>query len=299
VETPDPRRCGLVAIVGRPNVGKSTLLNRLVGQKISVTAPKPQTTRYRILGVKTAGATQAVYVDTPGLHRRAGRAINRLMNRAAESALAEVDVVLFVVEALRWDPDDDLVLDRVRGLEAPVILVLSKVDLAREKTALLPYIAGVSGRMDFAAIVPVSARRGAGVAALEAEVERRLPRAPWLFPEDQVTDRSLRFLAAELVREKLMRRLGEEVPYRLSVEVEEFSDAGPTVRVRTLVWVEKPGQKAIVIGEGGRTLKAVGSLARRDLERMLGRPVYLAIWVKVKEGWSDDERFLRRMGLGD
>jgi GTP-binding protein Era len=221
------------------------------------------------------------------------------MNRAAESALAEVDVVLFVVEALRWDPDDDLVLDRVRGLEAPVILVLSKVDLAREKTALLPYIAGVSGRMDFAAIVPVSARRGAGVAALEAEVERRLPRAPWLFPEDQVTDRSLRFLAAELVREKLMRRLGEEVPYRLSVEVEEFSDAGPTVRVRTLVWVEKPGQKAIVIGEGGRTLKAVGSLARRDLERMLGRPVYLAIWVKVKEGWSDDERFLRRMGLGD
>jgi GTP-binding protein Era len=299
VETPAPQRCGFVAIVGRPNVGKSTLLNRLVGQKVSVTAPKPQTTRYRILGVKTTGATQAVYVDTPGLHRRAGRAINRLMNRVAESALADVDVVLFVVEALRWESDDDLVLERVGGLEAPVILVLNKVDLAKDKAALLPYIAGVATRMGFAEVVPISARGGAGLTVLEGEVERRLPAAPWLFPADQVTDRPMRFLAAEIVREKLMRRLGEEVPYRLSVEVEEFSEAGPTVRIRTTVWVEKPGQKAIVIGEGGRTLKAIGSLARRELERMLGRPVYLGVWVKVKAGWSDDERLLRRMGLGD
>jgi len=291
-----PRRCGHVAVVGRPNVGKSTLVNRLVGQKVSITSTKPQTTRHRILGVRTAGVAQTLYVDTPGLHRAAGRAMNRMMNRVAGAALEDVDLVVFVVEALRWTTDDDLVLGTLQGLRAPVIVAINQVDRVREKEALLPFMAELATRLDFAEIVPVSARRGTGLPSLAREVERRLPPAPWLFPEDQVTDRSVRFLAAEIVREKLTRRMGDEVPYRLSVETEEFVEEGALTRIRMVVWVEKAGQKAIVIGQGGRALKAVATQARRDLERMLERPVYLSVWVKVREGWSDDKQALRRMG---
>ena len=292
----EPTRCGLVAIVGRPNVGKSTLLNHLVGQKVSITSPKPQTTRHRILGIKTTQTAQAIYVDTPGLHRRAGRAINRVMNRAAQSSLHEVDLVVFVVEALRWTEDDELVLERIRERQVPAILVVNKVDRVRVKDDLLPYLADVAARMAFEEVIPVAARQGLNLGVLEREVERRLPESAPLFPADQVTDRTERFLAAEIIREKLVRRLGEELPYRLSVEVEAFAEEGPITRIQAIVWVERAGQKAIVVGAQGRTLKAVGTAARQDLERMLGRSVFLGLWVKVREGWSDDERALRQMG---
>ncbi len=292
-------RCGFVAIVGRPNVGKSTLLNRLLGQKISITSRRPQTTRHRILGIKTGRRAQILYVDTPGLHSAARRAINRFMNRAADSAIHEVDVIMLVVEPLRWTSEDEQVLHRCKGVKAPVVLVLNKVDLVADKAMLLPYLAEISQRGEFAEVIPVSARKGDNLTRLEEQLIRHLPEGMAVFPEDQVTDRSERFMAAEIVREKLMRRLGKEVPYRLTVEVEQFEDRADRVLVDAVIWVERAGQKAIVIGKGGKVLKAVGESARKDLEELLGRKVFLQTWVKVKEGWSDDERALRHLGYQD
>ena len=289
-------RCGFVAIVGRPNVGKSTLLNHLVGQKVSITSSKPQTTRHRVIGIKTTGGAQAVYVDTPGLHGGKGRAIDRAMSRAALGALQEVDLVVFVVEALRWSKDDALVADRLRDLHVPVIVVVNKVDRVQRKEDLLPYLAELGTRGSFAEVIPVSARAGLQLDVLEREVGRRLPESAPLFSEDQVTDRSERFLAGEIIREKLMRRLGQEVPYRLTVEIARFSEEGATTTIDAVIWVEKPGQKAIVIGAEGKMLKAVGSEARADIERMLEKRVHLGLWVKVREGWSDDDRALRQLG---
>ena len=289
-------RCGFVAIVGRPNVGKSTLLNHLVGQKVSITSSKPQTTRHRVIGIKTTGGAQAVYVDTPGLHGGKGRAIDRAMSRAALGALQEVDLVVFVVEALRWSKDDALVADRLRDLHVPVIVAVNKVDRVQRKEDLLPYLAELGTRGSFAEVIPVSARAGLQLDVLEREVGRRLPESAPLFSEDQVTDRSERFLAGEIMREKLMRRLGQEVPYRLTVEIERFSEEGATTTIDAVIWVEKPGQKAIVIGAEGKMLKAVGSEARADIERMLEKRVHLGLWVKVREGWSDDDRALRQLG---
>ena len=289
-------RCGFVAIVGRPNVGKSTLLNHLVGQKVSITSSKPQTTRHRVIGIKTTGGAQAVYVDTPGLHAGKGRAIDRAMSRAALGALQEVDLVVFVVEALRWNKDDALVADRLRDLHVPVIVAVNKVDRVQRKEDLLPYLAELGTRGSFAEVIPVSARAGLQLDVLEREVGRRLPESAPLFSEDQVTDRSERFLAGEIIREKLMRRLGQEVPYRLTVEIERFSEEGATTTIDAVIWVEKPGQKAIVIGAEGKMLKAVGSEARADIERMLEKRVHLGLWVKVREGWSDDDRALRQLG---
>ena len=289
-------RCGFVAIVGRPNVGKSTLLNHLVGQKVSITSSKPQTTRHRVIGIKTTGGAQAVYVDTPGLHGGKGRAIDRAMSRAALGALQEVDLVVFVVEALRWSKDDALVADRLRDLHVPVIVAVNKVDRVQRKEDLLPYLAELGTRGSFAEVIPVSARAGLQLDVLEREVGRRLPESAPLFSEDQVTDRSERFLAGEIIREKLMRRLGQEVPYRLTVEIERFSEEGATTKIDAVIWVEKPGQKAIVIGAEGKMLKAVGSEARADIERMLEKRVHLGLWVKVREGWSDDDRALRQLG---
>jgi GTP-binding protein Era len=285
-----------VAIVGRPNVGKSTLLNHLVGQKVSITSSKPQTTRHRVIGIKTTGGAQAVYVDTPGLHGGKGRAIDRAMSRAALGALQEVDLVVFVVEALRWNKDDALVADRLRDLHVPVIVAVNKVDRVQRKEDLLPYLAELGTRGSFAEVIPVSARAGLQLDVLEREVGRRLPESAPLFSEDQVTDRSERFLAGEIIREKLMRRLGQEVPYRLTVEIERFSEEGATTTIDAVIWVEKPGQKAIVIGAEGKMLKAVGSEARADIERMLEKRVHLGLWVKVREGWSDDDRALRQLG---
>ncbi len=292
-------RCGFVAIVGRANVGKSTLLNHLLGQKISITSQKPQTTRHRIIGIKTDEQAQIIYVDTPGLHRAAHRAINRFMNRSASSAIQDVDVVVFVVEALRWTSEDSFVLKRLKSCRRPVILAPNKVDRVGDKGGLLPYLAETSTYMDFDELIPISATKGDNLAQLEHAVIRRLPAGPLIFPEDQSTDRSERFLAAEIVREKLMRKLGEEVPYRLTVGVERFTEERDLTAIDAVIWVERKGQKAIVIGKDGRTLKSVGMEARKDLERLLGRKVFLRTWVKVKEGWSDDERVLREMGYGD
>lgn len=298
-ENPTPFRCGYAAIIGRPNVGKSTLLNRILGQKIAITSPRPQTTRHKIIGIKTEAAGQAVYVDTPGIHRGGKRAINRYMNKAARSSVAEVDVVVLVVDATRWTDEDDSILQGLAAQEAPVIVAVNKVDMLADKEALLPYIKTLAEKFNFAAIVPLSARKGDNIERLEAEVLARLPEGEALFPEDQVTDRSQRFIAAELIREKLMRRLGEELPYAITVEIEKFAVEGGLFRIHAVIWVEKDSQKAIVIGKGGSMLKEIGQHAREDMEKIFDAKVFLETWVRVKEGWSEDERLLRKLGYDD
>ncbi len=298
-ENPTTFRCGYAAIIGRPNVGKSTLLNRILGQKIAITSPRPQTTRHKIIGIKTEAAGQAVYVDTPGIHRGGKRAINRYMNKAARSSVAEVDVVVLVVDATRWTDEDDSILQGLAAQEAPVIVAVNKVDMLADKEALLPYIKTLAEKFNFAAIVPLSARKGDNIEGLEAEVLARLPEGEALFPEDQVTDRSQRFIAAELIREKLMRRLGEELPYAITVEIEKFAVEGGLFRIHAVIWVEKDSQKAIVIGKGGSMLKEIGQHAREDMEKIFDAKVFLETWVRVKEGWSEDERLLRKLGYDD
>ncbi len=289
-------RCGYVAILGRPNVGKSTLLNRILGQKISITSRRPQTTRHRILGIKTAGGTQAIYVDTPGLHQGGKRAMNRYMNRAASSTINEVDVVLFVVEGLRWSTQDQYVLDKIKSGPVPVILVVNKVDKLADKTALLPHLSQLAALMPFAHMVPVSATGGDNLTVLEEKVSALLPEAAHFYPEDQVTDRSERFLAAELIREKLMSDLGEELPYALTVEIEQFSLQDDLLTIGAVIWVERDGQKGIVIGKNGARLKDIGQQARLDMQAIFEHKVFLRLWVRVKEGWSDDARALVSLG---
>jgi len=291
-----PFRCGFVALVGRPNVGKSTLLNRVIGQKVSITSRRPQTTRHRLLGIKTLPHAQLVYVDTPGIHEFSGRAMNRHMNRAASAAIEDVDVVVFIVEALRWQPDDELVLRKLAGIGCPVVAAVNKIDRLQQRELLLPCLQELAGRHDFREVVPVSASKGDNVAELEACIERLLPVAPPFFPEDQITDRSERFLVAELVREKLFRKLARELPYGLTVEIESFRREGRITHIHALIWVERESQKTIVIGRQGSLLKEVGRAARRDIEALLGNQVNLKLWVKVKEGWADDERALRSLG---
>jgi GTP-binding protein Era len=297
--TPEQFRCGFVAVVGRPNVGKSTLMNRLLGEKISIVSSKPQTTRHRITGVHTAPGVQVVYVDTPGLHQHERRAINRYLNQAARNSLADVDCVLFVVDRLRWTEEDEAVAQLLEGVSAPVFVVINKVDRISDKNALLPYMEELAARGRFDEIVPVAARSGDNVEALARLVEQRMPVGPQLFPDDQVTDRSERFLAAERVREQLMRLLGKEVPYATTVEVEAFEQEGNLRRISAVIWVERKGQKAIVIGEGGEVLKRVGRNARMEMERLFQARVYLKLWVKVREGWSDDDRALRSLGYDE
>ncbi|QQD19218.1 GTPase Era [Spongiibacter nanhainus] len=292
-------RCGFIAIVGRPNVGKSTLLNHILGQKLSITSRKPQTTRHQVLGIKTEGNCQAIYVDTPGLHRRNEKAINRYMNRTANSALKDVDLVLFVVDRDQWTDEDDIVLQRIQQVDCPVILVINKVDRLADKKALLPLIGQLGEKHDFAEIVPVSALRGHNRDDLEALIERYLPESVHFYPEDQITDRSERFLAAELVREKVMRQLGEEVPYEVTVEIEEFKTSPKLTEISALILVERAGQKKIIIGEGGSRMRQIGAEARRDMEKLFDSKVMLRLWVKVKSGWSDDERALRSLGYND
>ena len=292
-------RCGHVAVVGRPNVGKSTLVNRLVGEKLSITSSRPQTTRHRILGVRTTDAAQILFVDTPGIHTGRARALNRYMNRAAVGALLGVDVAVMVVEARVWKNEDDYVLGRVREHGTPVVLAINKVDSLKDKNLLLPFIAECAGRGQFAETIPISARRGTNVERLEAIVTSALPLGPAQFPPEQFTDRSERFMASEIVREKLIRRLEQELPHRLSVEIETFRAEGETTRIGAVIWVESPGQKAIVVGRGGQLLKRAGTEARRDLEALLGSRVFLETWVKVRADWSDDERVLARFGYED
>lgn len=289
-------RTGYAAIVGRPNVGKSTLLNHLLGQKISITSQRPQTTRHRILGIKSGGDFQVIYVDTPGLHHAGKRAINKYMNRAALTALNDVEVLIFVVEGLRWTDEDDYVLERIKGLKVPVILAVNKVDKIADKTALLPHLQKLSEKMKFAHIIPLSARNGSNLPALEQAVVAFLPAAAALYPEDQLTDRSERFLAAEFVREKLMRGTGQEVPYAATVEIEKFSHQRGILHIHAVIWVEREGQKAIVIGEKGERLKRVGTQARMEMERMFQSKVFLQLLVRVKQGWSDDARVMAGLG---
>ena len=292
-------RCGFAALAGRPNVGKSTLLNALLGRKVSIVSPKPQTTRTRIHGVLNRPELQITFVDLPGIHAKQTRAMNRYMNRTALSSLSDVDVNLFVVEALRWTDEDERVLAALRQAGLPIVLLINKVDRAQPRARLLPFIEELSRKAEFVEVVPIAATRPASLEKLPAIIARHLPEQPRIFPEGQLTDSPDHFVAAELIREKLMLRLQEELPYGLVVEIEGMGDSedepGKLV-VQAVIWVERTGQNAIVIGKGGELLKVVGRQARLDLKEHFGRAVHLELWVKVKEGWSDDENAMRKFG---
>lgn len=292
-------RCGYVAIVGRPNVGKSTLLNRILGQKLSITCKKPQTTRHQITGIRTEGDVQTIYVDTPGMHIAEGtrdKAINHYMNDAAKQALRDVDLVVFIIDRTKWTPEDELVLERLKYLECPVILAINKIDWLEDKTSLLPFIDEISKKRDFELIMPISALSGKQVNSLIKQIEKRLPEGPHFYPEDQITDRSLRFLASELIREKIMRQLGEELPYSATVEIEQYQQKGNILHIHALILVEREGQRKIIIGDKGNQLKLIGRDARLDMEKAFETKVMLNLWVKVKSNWSDDDRALKSLG---
>ncbi len=292
--------CGHVAIIGRPNVGKSTLLNHLLGQKISITSRKPQTTRHRILGIKTTDNYQIIYVDTPGLHHhQQGQALNRYLNRAALTAFEGVAAIIWLIEPLRWTTEDDYVLSFLNSQSPPVILGINKIDELSDKTQLLPFLEQTAARFNFQHIIPISALKQDNLAALEQLLLNHLPLQTPLYPEEQLTDRTERFLAAEIIREKLIRRLGDELPYQITVEIEQFIEAPTLTRIAALIWVQKPNQKPIVIGQQGKTLKTIGEAARKDLETLLDKKVFLQLWVKVKQGWSNDEQALRQLGYGE
>lgn len=291
-----PSRCGYIAIVGRPNVGKSTLLNCILGQKVSITTPKPQTTRTQILGIKTIGENQAIYIDTPGLHDDQKKAMNRYMNRMASGVIADADVVLFMIEANHWDKDDEIVLSELKKSAAPVILVLNKIDKLKDKAEVLPLIEKLKSRFDFADIIPLSATKDDNVSALENEIAKFMPEGPHLYPDDQLTDRTTRFQIAEIIREKLIRATEQEVPYSTTVEIEHYQEKEKLVDISAIIWVEREGQKPIVIGKNGEKLKKIGTLARRDIEKLIDEKVFLRLWVKVKENWADDERALKSLG---
>lgn len=291
--------CGYVALVGRPNVGKSTLLNRMLGQKLSITSRKPQTTRHQVMGIDTDGQYQTVFVDTPGVQRKYDSAIHRYMNRAANSAVDDVDAVVLVVDRLSWTEEDEYVAQRIQRVEAPVILAINKVDKLVEKAKLLPHIQSLASKLAWADIVPLSAKSGHNIDALQTAIRKRLPQQTHFFPAEQLTDRSERFLVAEIVREKIMRAMGEELPHKVAVEIERFESEAELATISALIWVERSGQKKILVGSGGGKLKAIGTDARADIERLLDSKVMLKLWVKVKSSWSDDERMLQSLGFGD
>jgi GTP-binding protein Era len=292
-------RCGYVALVGRPNVGKSTLMNRILGQKLSIVTAKPQTTRQQVAGIKTTDEGQVVYVDTPGIHLAAKKALNRYMNRIAQAALHDVDLVLFLIEAGRWTAQDDHVARTLEKVDVPVLLVVNKIDLLPDKSALFEFLDRKVRADRFAEVLLIAARSGDGVADLERRVFERLPFSRPFYDEDQFTNRSSRFLAAELIREQLMLRLHQELPYALTVEIEEFREEAGLIRIGAIVWVERAGQKQIVIGKGGDVLKHVGSRARHELEELFEKKVFLRLWVKVSRDWSDNERALRQFGYDE
>ncbi len=291
-----PTRCGFVAVIGRPNVGKSTLINAVMGKKISIVTHKPQTTRHRILAVHTEGDTQIVFVDTPGIHRKAVKAMNRLMNRTAASALADADLVLFVAEATHWTEEDDDVVYRFRSTETPVVAVLNKVDRVHPKDRLLEAIAALSKRHEFAEIFPISALKKDNLDALMAIIPNFLPESPLLFPQEMQTDRSAEFQAAEVIREKLTLMLHQEIPYGLTVQIERYELDDDRLTINAVIWVDRDSQKGIVVGKGGKVLKTVGQSARLEISEQLGCRVHLELWVKVKDNWSDSEQDLMRLG---
>lgn len=293
------KKSGYVAIIGKPNVGKSTLMNDILGKKLSITSRKPQTTRHRILGVKTQGETQIVFIDTPGLHQNQKKLMNKMMNRAAKSVLEDVDIILFLVDALRWDDEDVAVLKQLKSLSTPIILVVNKIDRVKDKTLLLPYLEKLSALANFVKVLPVSAKTGLQVPELEKEIHQLLPSDMPFFPPEQFTDRSNQFVATEFIREKLMRSLGEELPYETAVTIEAFEEDESIIRIAALIWVNRDSQKAIVIGKDGKVLKSVGTHARLDLEKYFEKKVLLKLWVKVKSGWSDDQRALQDFGYDE
>lgn len=292
--------CGFVAIVGRPNVGKSTLINHIVGQKVSITSRKPQTTRHRVLGIHTEGNYQTVYIDTPGLHSDEKRAINRLMNRAAHSSLGDVALVLFLVEGTHWEKDDEMVLKRIKQAGVPCVLVINKIDNVKDKQSLLPHLQFLASQHDFKDIIPISATKGEHTATVEKLVKESLEPCEFYFPEDYFTDRSSRFMISELIREKVMRNTGDELPYDTAVEIEKYeTQPNGVLKIHASILVARDAQKRIVIGKGGEKIKTIGRDARLDAERMLDCRIFLELFVKVKSGWADDERALRSLGYGD
>jgi len=298
----DQMRCGFVAIIGRPNVGKSTLLNKILGQKISITSRKPQTTRHRVMGIDTEGDYQTIYVDTPGLHSEEKRAINRLMNRAAATSIGNVEMVFFLLEGTQWTGDDEMILNKIRKScqDTPVICVVNKEDNVQIRSELLPHLQWLGAQYDFEAIMPISAKHGDGVEKLVSLAKGALPLGQHHFPEDYITDRSQRFMASEIIREKLMRFMGDEIPYSVTVEIEAFTmQPNGVFNVSALILVEREGQKRMIIGKKGEKLKQVGREARKDMEEMFDNKVFLELWVKVKSGWADDERALNSLGYGD
>jgi len=289
--------CGYIAIVGRPNVGKSTLLNRILGTKLSITSRKPQTTRHAILGIKTVGNMQAIYVDTPGLQYQQKKKIHRLMNRTVFATAQEVDVVVFVVDGLAWTSADRDVLEALKEITVPVILVINKIDRLDDKSQLLPHLEQLSSKRDFAAVIPLSALDNKDAQRLEEVVMKYLPEGEHPYAADDLTDRSERFLVGEMVREKIIRQLGEEIPYEVAVEIESFVDKPRLAEIHALILVEKEGQKRIVIGSQGARIKKIGEESRKDIELLLQKKVLLKLWVKVKAGWSDNDRALKSLGL--
>ena len=300
-DSSDPQitRCGYVAIVGRPNVGKSTLLNHILGQKISITSRKPQTTRNNVVGIKTEGDIQIMFVDTPGMHLGQQKAINRYMNRAANTAMKDVDVVVFVVDRFIWTEEDEAVAEKLQHASCPIILAVNKVDQIDDKESLLPHLEMLSQKLKIAEIIPLSALRNINLDRLEQLIVDRMPDGMHMYPEDQITDRSSRFMAAEIVREKITRQLGDELPYEMAVEIEEFKQEGNLLTISALILVERDGQKRILIGDKGERIKLIGTDARKDMEKLFDMKIMLKLWVKVKSGWSDDERALRSLGYND
>lgn len=292
-------RCGYVAIIGRPNVGKSTLLNHILGQKLCITSRKPQTTRHTLLGIKTEDDLQMIFVDTPGIHTNQERAINRVMNRSAASVISDVDVLVFVVDRFEWSEADEYVAKYLSNSTVPVIIAVNKVDMIEDKEALLPHLKFLETKVNAADLIPLSALRRTSLDELEEKIKTYIPERMHMFPEDQITDRSERFLAAEIVREKIMRQLGAEVPYQVTVEIEEFRAEKKVTHISALILVERDGQKKIIIGSNGERIKKIGEQARADIESLLDCKVMLRTWVKVRSGWSDDERALRSLGYMD
>ena len=291
--------CGFIALIGRPNVGKSTLMNHLLKQKISITSRKPQTTRHRILGINTTEAGQAIYMDTPGMHNSEKRALNRHLNRTAETTLLGVDVIVWLIDGLSWHEYDEVIFKKLEQAGLPVILAVNKVDKVKDKDAILAFFAEAQHRFPFEHLVPISALKRTNLDQLETLIMSLLPESDLIYPEDQVTDRPERFLAAEIVREKLTRRLGDELPYALTVEIERYEELPGITKIYAIIWVERLTQKNIVIGTQGEMLKKVGTDARFDIEKLIAKKVYLQLWVKVKKGWSDSERALQSLGFND
>ena len=297
--TTEQTYCGYVAIIGRPNVGKSTLLNHILGQKLCITSRKPQTTRHTLLGIKTKDNVQVIFVDTPGIHTNQERAINRVMNRSAASVIADVDLVIFVVDRFEWSEADDYVAKYLTNTKVPVVVAVNKVDMIEDKEALLPHLQFLASKVNAVEFIPLSALRKTNLEELEAKIQSHIPEKVHLYPEDQITDRSERFLAAEIVREKITRQLGAEVPYQVTVEIEQFRVEGNITYIDALILVERDGQKKIIIGTKGERLKKIGEQARADIESLLDCKVMLRTWVKIRSGWSDDERALRSLGYMD